>query len=98
MAYSLELMAYSGTWATLSVTLSLSLSHAVSQSLSVSSQRIDNVMEKTTNLEDGATEMNDAMTVGDCVPLHAASVTALGRELANVHAIFSHKLQLDVQS
>ena len=42
-------------------------------------------------------EMNDAMTVGDCVPLHAASVTAIGSELANVHAICSHKLQpLDV--
>ena len=55
-------------------------------------------MEKTSNVDDGATEMNDAMTFGDCVPLHAASVTALGSELANVHAICSHKLQLDVQS
>ena len=63
---------------------------------SILDQWIDNVMEKTTNLDDGTTVMNDAMTVGDCVPLHAASVTTIGSELANVRAICSHKLQLDM--
>ena len=42
--------------------------------------------------------MNNPMTLGHCVPLQAAPVSALGSNVANVHAICSHMVQLDVQS
>ncbi len=62
---------------------------------SILNQGIDKVMQKITNLDNGATEMNNTMTVGHCVPLQVESMFAFGRSLATVHAVCRNTVQLD---